>query len=607
MTGSESEDHLMKTSVLKADFCVVGGGMSGVCAALAAARNGATVVLIQNRSVLGGNSSSEVRLQMVGADRRRPGARESGILEELRLDDAVRNPQCNPSLWDLLLYEKIKEEPRVTLLLDTECDGCLTEEGSMGRRIVQVKATRNSTEERFEINADLFADCSGDGRLGLEAGADFRVGREARSEFGESLARDQADRETLGSTILFMAQKHARPMPFIAPGWVRRFSREDLRRRHVDSYESGCWWVEWGGHLDTIADNDTIRHELLRIALGLWDYIKNSGEHPDSECWALDWVGSIPGKRESRRFLGPMVMTENDVRSGKVFSDTVAFGGWPIDMHPPRGVDSPDEPPAVQITLPHLYGIPLRALFSRNVANLLFAGRNMSATHVAFASTRVIATCAVMGQAVGTAAAVAIKRSGEERGVRADSVVEGTGLQDVRQTLLKDDAFLPGAVNEDEVDSARQASVCASGHQPGHLPERVQDGITRDLNVEWGPWSDGCSHHWRSDGMPAWIELCWKEPMVVREVHLTFDSGFERPLSPAFTERARSTMIRGPQPETVKNYQIFGDGKLLETVDGNWQRKRVHRFAAVAVKTVRIAVSASNGVPEARIFEIRVY
>lgn len=597
----------MKTSVLVADFCVVGGGMSGVCAALAAARNGSTVVLIQNRSVLGGNSSSEVRLQMVGADRRRPGARESGIIEELRLDDAVRNPQCSPSLWDLLLYEKVKEERGITLLLDTECDGCVTEEGDEGRRIVQVNALRNSTEERFEVRAEVFADCSGDGRLGLEAGAEFRVGREAKSEFGESLAQDQADRETLGSTILFMAREHARAMPFVAPAWVRKFSKTDFRKRSVDSYENGCWWVEWGGHLDTISDNETIRHELLRIALGLWDYIKNSGEHPDSENWALDWVGSLPGKRESRRFLGPVIMTEDDVRSGRIFSDGVAFGGWPIDMHPPRGIDAPDEPPAVQISLPHLYAIPLRALFSRNVENLFFAGRNMSATHVAFASTRVMATCAVMGQAVGTAAAVAVRRSEPGAQCHARSVAEGSGLQALRQALLKDDAFLPGAVNEDGQDLARRATIRASGHGSAYPPELVLDGITRDLKAEWGPWSDDQPHHWRSDALPAWLELRWDEPVLVSEVHLTFDSGFERPLSLTFTERGRSTMIRGPQPETVRDYQLSAGGHILCSCTGNWQRKRVHRFAPLAVESLRIAVSATHGVPEARIFEVRVY
>lgn len=235
---------------LHTDFAIVGGGLAGVCAALAAARNGARVVLLQDRSVLGGNASSEIRMHAVGADfhGRRPGARESGLIEELRLEDAARNPHRSYSQWDLLLYEKVITEPNIMLLLDTTCVGCATVTQPGGQRSIRtIEALRSSTEDSFTIHSGLFADCSGDGRLGFESGADFTVGREARTDYGESLALDVADRQTLGSSIMFTARKHDTPQPFLAPVWVRRFCKHEFTFRPIEGYEYGYWWAESRG------------------------------------------------------------------------------------------------------------------------------------------------------------------------------------------------------------------------------------------------------------------------------------------------------------------------------------------------------------------------
>jgi len=231
------------------------------------------VVLVQDRSVLGGNSSSEVRMHIVGADGsgQVPHAREGGIIEELRLEDAVWNPQRSPHMWDQLLLDKVVAEPNITLLLNTSLDG-VRMDGA--RRIVAVHAVRPSIEEEFWIEAAIFIDCTGDGRLGAEAGADFRMGREGRDEYGESRAVPQADCHTLGSSILFMARQYDRPMPFRKPSWVRTFRCADLPYRPHSNYEYGYWWIEWGGQFDTIRDNDRIRHELVRIAYGVWDHIQ---------------------------------------------------------------------------------------------------------------------------------------------------------------------------------------------------------------------------------------------------------------------------------------------------------------------------------------------
>lgn len=581
--------------------------MAGLCAAVSAARNGARVALVQDRSVLGGNASSEIKMHIAGADVHgtKPGRRESGLIEELRLEDSARNPHRSYSQWDLLLYEKAKLEPRLTLLLDADLIGAETEVLPDGRRVVRsARVVRPLMEEEYRITAKFFADCTGDGRLGAEAGADFHIGREAKSDHGESLAQPVADRHTLGSSILLTGRRYDEPQPFIAPSWARKFTRDEFKHRPIHSYEYGYWWFEWGGQIDSIKDNEAIRHELLRIALGVWDYVKNSGDHPDAAHWALDWVGTLPGKRESRRFLGPHLLTQHDVQGGVVFPDQVAYGGWAIDLHPPSGVDVPDEPPFTPHYVKSLYTIPLRCLHSRNVANLFFAGRNISATHVAFASTRVMATCALAGQAIGTAAALWREAAG------ADIAALSTpaAVAELQQTLLRDDAFLPGLAGADSHDLARQATITASSATPAGAPENVADGITRDLRADFGPWSADEAHAWESVSLPATLALRLPVARTLREIHLTFDSGFARELILTPSDHLTKRTIRGPQPETVRHYRVKIDGRVVVEETGNYLRKRVHRLPEpVTGSVVELEVLATNGHPAARVFEVRLY
>jgi hypothetical protein len=594
---------------LETDFLVAGGGLAGICAAIAAARHGARVILVQDRSVLGGNASSEIKMHAVGADchGKKPGARESGIIEEILLEDAVRNPHRSYSQWDLLLYEKVRLEPNITLLLDTDLIGVDVDPRPDGQRVIRrVRAVRQPTEDEFFITAVYFADCTGDGRLGAEAGADCQIGREAKITFGETLARDVADRQTLGSSILITARQHDQPQPFRAPAWTRRFQLSDFKHRPILSYEYGYWWFEWGGQLDSIKDNERIRHELLRIALGVWDYIKNSGHHSDSANWALEWVGALPGKRESRRFLGPHVLTEHDVLSGRIFPDQVAYGGWPIDLHPPSGVDVPDEPPYTPTYFPHLYSIPLRSYHSRNITNLFFAGRNISASHVGFASTRVMKTCAVGGQAIGTAAALWLRRAQPEPDITALSTP--AQLRELQQTLLRDDAFLPGLRNEDPADLARRAIVTSTSAIETHSPPRVLDGITRDLKASFGAWSADAVHAWESTTTPATLTLTLPSPVALQEIHLTFDTGFPRQLCLSPSDGTTRMLIRGPQPETVKHYRLLIDGVVVAEEKNNFLRKRIHRLPApLPGRIVALESLATHGAERARLFEIRLY
>ncbi len=624
---------IITTHHLDCDVLVAGGGPAGVPCALAAARNGARVILCQDRAVLGGNASSEVRMHIVGANgtgrfargrELETEAREGGIIEEIRLETSVRNPQRSASILDLILYEKCRAEPNLALMLNTTVIGVQKK----GSRIEHVIATRESTEDRFLIQARIFIDCTGDGRLGAEAGASFREGRESRAEFGESLAPEQADNSRLGSTILMQARQHDRPMPFVAPNWARIFTKDELKLRlyatpgeEEPTHEYGYWWAEWGGTLDTIKDNETIRDELLAIVLGIWDHVKNGppdGGTADlfqASHWALDWFGFLPGKRESRRFVGQHVLTQQDVLSSQPFDDAIAYGGWALDLHPPAGVDAADEPPCEQHPVSYLYDIPLRCCVSRDVPNLMFAGRNISATHVAFASTRVMATCAAIGQGVGTAAAIALRNHRDP----ADLTAHEPSIKAVQQQLLRDDAFLIGCRNEDPEDLARKATITATSELLGAEAKQVVSGQTRSVHGERGApphRSNPGTHRWMSDPadkFPVAIQLDWGIPITPHEIQLIFDTGLHRHLTLSHHDGYTAKMHWGrPQPETIRDFSIEGQQGdhwiAIAEVIGNSQRRVVFPLKAKhAVNSLRITIKATNGLNSARLCEIRVY
>jgi hypothetical protein len=598
-----AETH-MRLVELNTDVLVAGGGLAGVCAAIAAARHGARVVLVQDRSRLGGNSSSEVKMHVVGSSchKGRPGWRESGLIEEFRLDDAVNNPQRSFELWDLLLYDKVVSEPNITLLLDSVLYAANMESGRIQSAMVRCDAT----EHLYRIRAPIFVDCTGDSRLGLEAGAEMRVGREARAEFGESLAPERGDDLTLGSSILFTSRDYRKPMPFTPPRWARKVTREHVRMRRINSWEYGYWWIAWGGDHDTIHHQQRIRFELLSIVLGVWDYIKNSGDHPSSATWAMDWVGFLPGKRGSRRLVGDHLLTQHDLERGDI-EDAVAIGGWPMDDHPPEGFDRADLAPNRAIRTAEVYNIPLRCLYSRNVPNLMMAGRNISCSHVAFTSTRVMGTCAVAGQAVGTAAALCVREGTDPRRIYEDKKL----LAKLQQELLRDDQTIKNRTNNDPRDLARQARVAASDQHAAAPAECVLDGHLRDYPAKGGKEI----HHWAArmrDG-GVWLELSWDQARRIREVQITFDSGFERELTLTASDSINRGIIRAAQPETARDYAVTArrpgktEHETLAAVTANHQRLRRHRFEPVEAEALRIHITATNGDDYARVFEVRCY
>ncbi len=573
-----------------ADLCVVGGGIAGLCAAVAAARHGTRVVLMQDRPVLGGNASSECRMHICGADRSGaiPYRRETGILEEIRLDNLFLNRHRSFSMWDLVLSEKARAEPNLCLLLNCTCERA----DLRGASIASVEGWQLTTQTRHTVRAKLFADCSGDSILAPLTGAAWRMGLEARAEFGESIAPEQSDNRTMGMTCLFQARPYPTPQSFSPPTWARKFDRCDelpYGARAHGYWEYGYWWVELGGEQDSLHDTETLRDELHRIVLGLWDHVKNSGHHPESANWALDWIQFLPGKRESRRYEGDHILTQNDIEAGGLFEDTVAYGGWSMDDHHPAGFEACalGKKATIFHPAPSPFGIPYRILFSRNIDNLYFAGRNVSCTHAAMSSTRVMGTCAVLGQAVGTAAALAVSNGLSPRELGRSKIKE------LQQTLLADDCYLP-LVRREYAPLTRAATLIASRGDP----EPVRDGVTRQVGEDAHAWT----------GAPGdWLAYTFPTRTRVREAELILDTGLEKQIGMVF-ERGQADQY-SPPPAMPKAFRLEGRvGQKWETLAHVTDNKRRHLRLPVNrdLDGLRFTLEETRGAPASRVYGFTV-
>ena len=329
---------------------------------------------------------------------------------------------------------------------------------------------------------------------------------------------------------------------------------------------------------------------------GVCDHIKNGGDH-GAQNFDLEWVGMLPGVRESRRMEGEYMLNENDLLENRVFDDAVAYGGWPVDNHVEHGLLDFDKMPSEIYAFNGLYTIPYRSYVAKDMDNLFIGGRSMGASKLAMASSRVMGTCAVGGQAVGTAAALCKKYGCTPHDVEAH-------MKELQQLLLKDDCYIPGYKNEDPADLARTAQVSAgSEKQPA---ANVINGVSRTVGED-----ENC---WQSDGLAGdngVLSLKWYAPHTLRQVRLTFDPNLCSSIKITLSSKRIAEQVPGVPPELVRDYdvELLKDGQVLasRSVRGNYQRLNVLNFDACDCDEVRLHVLATNGIADARVYEVRAY
>jgi hypothetical protein len=395
------------------DLVVVGGGMAGTTTAISAARLGLKVALIQDRAQLGGNNSSEVRVALGGNIRQEPYPALGAVVAEL---DSGRPGNARPAANydDEKKLGVVRAEPNIRLFFNTRAVGV----EKTGNRIAAVVARDVRTGSELKFAAPLFADCTGDGSIGYLAGADYHYGRESRGETGEPLAPETADRLVMGASIMWYSTDVGQPVAFPETPWALQFSDETAQKA-----TRGDWDWETGQRRDQVEDFEAIRDHALRAVYGNWSFQKNHGK--DKSAFAnlrLEWVAYIAGKRESRRLLGDVVLRQQDIQSNRAFPDAAVTATWSIDLHEPEESNAKAFPGEEFRSVAHFgkktpYAIPYRCLYSRNIENLFMAGRDISVTHVALGTVRVMRTTGMMGEVVGMAASVAHRHSTTARGV----------------------------------------------------------------------------------------------------------------------------------------------------------------------------------------------
>ncbi len=494
----------MKNLTENYDVVVCGGGLAGFCAAIAAARNGAKTCLVHNRPVLGGNSSSEIGVTPHGAAAFHAYARETGILSEALIEERARNHAeiyengWTNSVWDIVLYDMVQATPGLTLHLNTDIRGVDKQDD---RNIAAILAVVQNAETELRIEGRTFIDCTGDGIVADAAGCQWRMGSEGRDEFNEPHAPMKASADTMGNSIHFLCRDTGRPAPFTPPDWAVKHEDASYfysQGRLPKDVRGGFWWIEIGVPYHTIYDAETIRHELTRHALGVWDWMKNKDPKTKDKVanYALDWIGQVPGKRESRRVMGRYLMTEHDILNKTVFPDEIAFGGWFVDLHTPGGLLAKSSEPSAAagghedeydtfsdysaMSYCGPYGVPLRILLAKDCDNLMMAGRNVSVTHAALGTVRVMGTTALMGEAAGIAAAI-----GLAKGHDFDQIV-AEDIGDIQQRLLANGCFLPNYSNQQLNDLARSAQLTASSDAPVHGVAPETPGCHEGLAI----WKD---------------------------------------------------------------------------------------------------------------------
>jgi hypothetical protein len=570
------------------DLVVVGGGIAGTCAALSAARSGLTVALVQDRPVLGGNNSSEVRVWLQGARNRPPYPRIGDIVREL---EQQRHAHYGPSnTADLYEDDKkldlVRNEPNILLALNHWANQAEMD----GARIVAVVAQHTVTGERQRFVGRWFVDATGDGCLGKLAGADYEVTLPGR----------------MGSCNLWNVIETDGPAPFPRCPWALDLSDKPFPGRnkpfpgvpadHRGIEALGGWYWESGFDHDPFEKSEYIRDWNFRAMYGAWDALKNvDGRYSN---YRLNWSAHIAGKRESRRLLGDVILTREDILENRPFPDGCVPTGWSIDLHhpDPRYEKSFEGDAFIARAsferYPLPYWIPYRCLYSRNVSNLFMAGRDISVTHEALGTVRVMRTGGCMGEVVGMAAAVCNQHDGDPRDVYQHHwedlrkrMLQGTGKPPDISAWLNPPEWLAAAGE----NLALNAQLRASGH------------LKADTN-QVALLNDGRSDVWDNDGrwlshaqVPNWVELSWAEPQRISAARVV--SGYYQ-----------GARIVEPVAAFVWQYQRDGqwcdipDASAVQNDATDWSA----RFPEITSRRLRLLVTATH-IDVSRIWEIEVY
>lgn len=457
---------------INVDLVIVGAGLPGICTALQSARMGLKTVLINNRPYFGGNASAELMIMIVGASGMQEfnyNARETGVIEELFLENLYKNPEKNRYIWDGIILDKLQEEENLMLFPNTCIDAVdMAEDGG----IQSVSGLQTTTEKRFVFKAPLFVDDTGDGTVGYLAGVEYRYGRESKEEFGEKFAPVQADDGVLPSTMVFFAHDTGHPVSYKPPHFAKDYTKTDVLEYRIippNNFHQFQWFYELDGNLNQMDDYEEILKHHRELVYGVWDYIKNSGKY-DADNYEFSYISPIAGKRESRRLIGDYILTEGDITNQRDFEDAVGHGGWSIDLHALDGFYS-KEIINRHIYLKGIYQIPYRCGYSKNIHNLFIEGRCMSVSHVALGTVRTMATLSTIGQANAVAAflckkyGVLPKQVGEEH------------LEELQNLLLKADQYIVGKRYSDSENLAEKAEVSVSSVKP--LSNLTQEHIQK--------------------------------------------------------------------------------------------------------------------------------
>jgi hypothetical protein len=457
---------MMNDNRLNSDVLVIGAGLAGICAAIAAAREGCSVILLEKFLVLGGNSSADAGVHPSGAHRFHTFSAETGIIEEITETAAwymakTVTPDMHYNIspmWDTILYQTLKQAG-VTVLRSHYAKEPVMDKTRIAGVIVEDTGTYKT--KYIEVNTAVI-DASGDGSISALAGAEYRMGREGKAVYGERLAPEKDSPVTMGSSLVGMIRNAGKPVEFIpppgTPDFYPGYNENPGLNPGKDDYQFFFFPTETGGNRNTIEDEQEIYDTATMCIYSAWNRIKNGADREKAKNWELSFLGSRLCKRESRRFMGDYVLTQQDVESGKVFDDAIGYGGFALDIHYPRP-EKPDYVKIVYFSIPPIYTIPYRSIYSRDVDNLFFSSRLMSVSHIAHGSVRLQRTLCTVGQAAGTAAAMCKQFNCQPRGIYQNH------MEELQQRLLRNDASIPGIKNLDKNDLARKAVVSATSER----------------------------------------------------------------------------------------------------------------------------------------------